>query len=104
MSSHDDHPSVAVRETDQSRDIVQALHGANDQERPASLDTVEARRLLEAVASAGVPEVVLSASGERDDLVELIAFGRSLQLSTSLLFEATPPPRYDATGEQRSVS
>lgn len=89
MHRYADHPALAVWETTATRD---PLRRARQPDRdPHELDAQEANRLLEALAAARVPELVLAGDpARRPDLVELVARGRSLGLDMSVLLAATP--------------
>ncbi len=61
---------------------------------PLQLSTAEGRRLLDDIASFGAPSPMVVISGgdpfERDDLNELIAYGKQLGLSMALAPSVTP--------------
>lgn len=100
MHPYDDHPALAVWETMQAEGP--ARRGRRRPEGdPLGLDTSEARRLLDGLAAAHVPELVLTASDptRRPDLAGLVAYGRSLGLGVVVRLEATPRVTAALVGE-----
>jgi AdoMet-dependent heme synthase len=91
---HDDHPFIAIWETTQACDL--ACKHCRAEARPerdqGELSTAEGKHLLQSFAAAGVPLVVLTGGdpAKRPDLVELVAYGKSLGLGMGLTPSATP--------------
>lgn len=94
MHAFNERPFIAIWETTRACDL-QCLHCracAIPEADPAELTTDEARGLLESFAAAQVPLVVLTGGdpAKRSDLVELVAYGKSLGLEMGLTPSATP--------------
>lgn len=94
MARIDERPFIAIWETTQACDLAcQHCRASARPDRSAGeLDTEEAKRLLDTLADAGVPLVVLTGGdpAKREDLVELIAHGSRRGLNMGLTPSATP--------------
>lgn len=94
MAKFDDRPFIAIWETTQACDLAcQHCRACAKPERdPRELETNEGKRLLESLAEAQVPLVILTGGdpAKRPDLLELVAHGRSLGLLMGLTPSATP--------------
>ncbi|MGE0320782.1 MAG: TIGR04053 family radical SAM/SPASM domain-containing protein [Polyangiaceae bacterium] len=99
MFQFDDRPFIAIWETTRACDL-QCLHCracAMPSAHPDELTNSEAKALLRQLAAASVPLVVLTGGdpAKRDDLVELVGFGKQLGLEMGLTPSATPLVTYD---------
>jgi radical SAM protein with 4Fe4S-binding SPASM domain len=98
----EDRPVIAIWETTQACDLacVHCRACAQPARDARELDTARAKALLDRFAAARVPLVVLTGGdpAKRDDLVELVAHGRSLGLSMGLTPSATPLVTRDLVG------
>jgi radical SAM protein len=94
VAKFDDHPFIAIWETTQACDLVcqHCRACAKPARDPAELDTDEAKRLLDSLARAHVPLVILTGGdpAKRTDLVELVGHGRAAGLIMGLTPSATP--------------
>ncbi|MCC6903936.1 MAG: TIGR04053 family radical SAM/SPASM domain-containing protein [Polyangiaceae bacterium] len=94
MAKFDDHPFIAIWETTQACDLVcqHCRACAKPGRDPSELDTAEGKRLLDSLAQAHVPLVILTGGdpAKRPDLLELVAHGRSRGLIMGLTPSATP--------------
>ena len=67
---------------------------AQHEPHPLELDTARGRRLLDDIAAFGTPSPMIVLTGgdpfERDDLADLVAYGRELGLSMALAPSVTP--------------
>ena len=103
MHRYDDHPFIAIWETTQACDLAckHCRACAKPRRDPLELDTSEGRRLLDELALARVPLVVLTGGdpAKRPDLVELVAYGHSLGLVMGLTPSATPLVTPELIGE-----
>lgn len=92
MHRYSDHPATAVWETMYQGDPAQRCDGSSTRRDDKPLDTAEATRMLQQLASARVPHVVFvaGAPARRSDLVDLLAYGVSLDLVASLALGAAP--------------
>lgn len=91
---HETRPFIAIWETTQACDLA-CLHCracAQSERSAGELSTDEGKQLLESLARAGVPLVVLTGGdpAKRPDLVELVGYGKSLGLVMALTPSATP--------------
>jgi AdoMet-dependent heme synthase len=91
---HETRPFIVIWETTQACDLA-CLHcraSAKSERDRRELGTDEAKELLASFARAGVPLVVLTGGdpAKRPDLVELVAYGKSLGLVMALTPSATP--------------
>jgi AdoMet-dependent heme synthase len=89
-------PFLVIWETTRACGLV-CQHCRADAQRerhPLQLTTAEGRRLLDDIASFGPPSPMIVLTGgdpfERDDLAELVAYGRAKGLSLSLAPSVTP--------------
>ncbi len=93
-TNYDDHPFIAIWETTQACDL--ACQHCRASARPdrdrGELDTKEAFHLLDSLAAAGVPLVVLTGGdpAKRPDLTELVHHGAHQGLTMALTPSATP--------------
>lgn len=107
MSEFDKRPFIAIWETTRACDL-QCLHCracAMPNADPGELSTLEAQRLLEQLAAAGVPLVVLTGGdpAKRSDLVKLVAYGKQLGLEMGLTPSATPLVTYELLRELKQA-
>ena len=94
MAKFDDHPFIAIWETTQACDLVcqHCRACAKPTRDPSELSTAEGKRVLDSLAAAHVPLVILTGGdpAKRPDLLELVAHGRSRGLIMGLTPSATP--------------
>lgn len=94
MKRFDDHPFIAIWEMTQACDLAcqHCRASARPERDAAELTTAEGKRLLESLAAAHVPLVILTGGdpAKREDLVELVAYGRELGIHMGLTPSATP--------------
>jgi AdoMet-dependent heme synthase len=89
-------PFLVIWETTRACGLVcqHCRADAQHDHHPLELTTVEGRRLLDDIASFGAPSPMIVLTGgdpfEREDLAELIAYGRQLGLSMALAPSVTP--------------
>src|SRR5690606_9568472 len=94
MARIDERPFIAIWETTQACDLAcqHCRASARPNRSKGELDTREAKALLDALADAGVPLVVLTGGdpAKREDLAELVAHGSGRGLNMGLTPSATP--------------
>jgi AdoMet-dependent heme synthase len=104
----DQRPFLVIWEATRACQLVCQHCRADSQDvpHPMQLTTAEGLRLLDDIASFGAPSPMVVISGgdpfERDDLEELIAYGRGLGLSMALAPSVTPKAtraRFAAAGD-----
>ncbi len=106
-SRYDDRPLITIWETTQACDLACAhcRACARPWRDPRELDTAEAKALLDRLADAKVPLVVLTGGdpAKREDLVDLVAHGRSRGLHIGLTPSATPLVTRELLARLRAV-
>lgn len=94
MTRFDEHPFIAIWETTQACDLVckHCRACAKPERDTAELSTAEGKELLATLARGHVPLVILTGGdpAKREDLVELVEYGRQQGLHMGLTPSATP--------------